>query len=92
MPWKLIWETQYEIFVPMLVRLWRSSVWKGKNPRVQVFVTQIRVDTILLEVAQEPNCETSILLDPKLEPKLWKNIQENKVKILKQEIWIYIYI
>jgi hypothetical protein len=41
-------------------------------------VTQTQVDTILLELAEESNHGTSLVLD--LEPNLWKNIFENKFK------------
>ncbi len=46
---------------------------------VQVLATWTRAHTFLLELVQESDCGTSLLLDPEVE--LWKNILETKVRI-----------
>jgi hypothetical protein len=81
MPWKLIWETLYEIFVPMLVMLWRSLVWKGKSKGSGFCDPNSNWHHF---EAQESNCETSLLLDPKLEPKLWKKYSRKQ----GQDLWV----
>lgn len=53
--------------------------FESVKARVQVLATWTQAHTFLLELAQESDCGTSLLLDPGV--KLWKNILEKKVRI-----------
>ncbi len=57
-----------------------ESIWfESVKTRIQVLATWTQAHTFLLELAQESDCGTSLLLNPGVE--LWKNILEKKVRI-----------